>query len=107
MTRAEPRMLATGPRAWLAGLNTETGQRVAFGTQSGQPQIWLEDMRLVTRAQNCLVRAAPAKSDAVETFVYWMGDEQETVLGLVEDECKERSLVRFIVSPKEPGAHAI
>jgi hypothetical protein len=101
-------MLADGTEmAWLADSTQKRADRWRLEPNLAQPQIWPEDMQLVTRAQNWRVRAAPAKWDAVEAFVYWMGDEQETVLGLVEDECKERSLVRFIVSPKEPGAHAV
>ena len=78
-----------------------------------KPQTCLEklaedgNLRLVTTDPEMIARAARANEGLVETFVYWSGTEQETVVGSVKDEYREGDIFRFTVSPEQPGAHAI
>ena len=77
------------------------------------PQTWLEELaengevRLITQDPETAARAYRARTGMVETFVYWNGDEQNTVVGRVKEERQEGKLLRFTVLPELPGAHAI
>ncbi len=108
----EPRILDDKTSiAWPAGWTQQQADAWRQDHSLPRPTTWLEridggKVQLVTQDQEMKQRAAAAEEDP-QVFVFWNGERQDALAGVVTDSCQDGDSLRFTVQPTEEGAHAI
>lgn len=106
-----PRPSGNGDVLWPAGWTAEMASRWRKEHNLTAPQTWWEGsdgfvVHLVTTDPEVSRRAAASTTEP-QTFVYWTGEKQDAITGVVEAMCQDGRALRFSLVPQEAGARAI